>query len=208
MSLTLSVLFGHFRMAPEIMIINNNPNMTNWTFENGYDDKANENTYPIRVFNARNSAGLIITLRLWERDLEYLCGDTVQGFKLILSTPGQIPKISRHVFRVPLSEQGQILITPKLITTSDDLLHYKPSQRKCFFSYERHLRFFRIYTQNNCEAECLANFTKIECDCVKFSMTSKRFLTLRFHLFAHREIVPFGFYFRRCEYTHLWCFTN
>lgn len=42
-----------------------------------------------------------------------------------------------------------------------------------FFSTERQLRFFRTYTQYNCEAECLANFTQIQCGCVKFSMPSR-----------------------------------
>lgn len=32
------------------------------------------------------------------------------------------------------------------------------------------LRFYKNYTQANCEMECLSNYTKNECGCVKFSM--------------------------------------
>lgn len=169
----MQLILSNFRMAPEIMIIKDNPNVKHWSLENGYDDKADENTYPIRVFNAKDSAALTVTLRLFNRDLEYMCRGSHQGFKVILHMPGQVLKTSRHTFRVPLSEEAQIWMTPKLYITSDELRGYKPNQRKFFFGSERQLKFFRIYTQYNCEAECLANFTRINCDCVKFAMPSK-----------------------------------
>lgn len=48
-------------------------------------------------------------------------------------------------------------------------------RRQCFFDTERQLRFFKIYTQRNCELECLANFTVKTCGCAKFSMPSGYF---------------------------------
>lgn len=161
-------------MATELMSVNNNPNISGWSLENGYDDIINDDdAYPIRVFNARNTAALVTLLRLHDKDLEYMCRGPIPGFKVILHTPGQILKTLRHTFRVPLLEQAEIWVTPKLITTSDDLRSYTPIERKCFFSTERQLRFFRMYTQYNCEAECLANYTALQCDCVKFSQPSE-----------------------------------
>lgn len=32
-------------------------------------------------------------------------------------------------------------------------------RRQCYFDSERKLRFLKVYTQRNCELECLANFT-------------------------------------------------
>lgn len=159
-------------MAPDMMTVTNNPNVSRWTLENGYEIGYNENDYPIRIFNAKQGAAVVILLRLFEKDLEYLCKGPIQGFKVILHTPGQMMKNTRHTFRVPLSEEAEISIKPRLITTSDDLRDYSPNQRKCFFSSERQLRFFKYYTNHNCEAECLANFTNRECGCVKFSMPS------------------------------------
>lgn len=163
-------------MAPEVMIVDNNPNVTNWSLENGYEGGINDIKYPIRMFNARQSGALVVYLRLYEQDLEYLCRGPIQGFKVILTTPGESLKMSRHSFRVHLSEQADILIRPKLITTADELRSYKPEQRQCFFGSERKLKFFRFYAQHNCELECLANFTHRECGCVKFFMPSMFFM--------------------------------
>lgn len=156
-------------MAPEMMIVKSNPNVSHWNLENGYDDGFNGSGYPLRIFNARQE----VMVRLYEEDLEYMCRGPIHGFKLFLHTPGQVLKTSRHSFRIPLSEVAEISINPKLITTSEELRDYEPNQRKCYFSSERRLRFFRYYAQHNCEAECLANFTKQQCGCVKFSMPSK-----------------------------------
>lgn len=159
-------------MAPEIMIVKNNPNVTEWSLEKGYK-KPKGQSYPIRVFNAKPGASLIAYIRLYEQDLEYLCRGSTQGLKVILHTPGEIMKMSRQIFRIPRWKEAEIAIKPKLITTSNGLRNYKPSQRQCFFTSERRLRFFKLYAQNNCEVECLANYTKIECNCSKFSMPSE-----------------------------------
>lgn len=161
------------RMVPEMLTITKNPNVSHWNLENGYDDGFNGNGYPLRVFNARRDAALRVMVHLSIHDLEYMCTGPIHGFKVVLHTPGQVLKISRHSFRIPLADVAEILIKPKLIITSNELRNYDPNERKCFFSSERHLRFFKYYAQHNCEAECLANFTKIYCGCVKFSMPSE-----------------------------------
>ena len=96
-----------------------------------------------------------------------------EGFKIALFIPGDTLKWSKIAFRVPISEDSLIMIKPRMTYTSEGLSKYDPNQRQCFFSTERQLRFYRIYTQNNSEAECLANFTKLQCGCVKFSMPSE-----------------------------------
>lgn len=90
----------------------------------------------------------------------------------MLSGPGETPTASARYFQAAPSEKVDILIRAKMIKTSKKLRSFSPNQRQCFFQSERQLRFYKLYTQNNCEVECLANFTKIECDCVKFSMPS------------------------------------
>lgn len=102
-------------------------------------------------------------------DLEYLCKGSDQGISVILSTPGDTLSMGNS-FQMPHSEYTKIAIKPKLTKTSTKLRAYTPYQRQCFFNAERQLRFYRNYTQNNCEAECWANFTKIECGCVAFFM--------------------------------------
>lgn len=159
-------------MAPELMIVKNNPNVSHWSLEDGYDEGVREDDYPVRVFNAKQAAVLVTYPRLFEKDLEYLCRGSLQGFKILLSSPGEELKMNRHYFRVPLLEEVDVMVRAKLMTTSDQLRGYTPSQRKCFFGSERRLRFYKFYTLHSCEAECLSNFTQQECGCVKFSMPS------------------------------------
>lgn len=159
-------------MAPGMMNLIQNPNTTHWNMENGYNNsnKNHRNAYPYRAISAGKRAGIFVVVRRNVTDLEYLCRGPVQDFKFLLHTPGEMPRISEHFYRLPLGEEVLMSIEPQMITTSDDLRHYTPQQRQCFFESERKLRFFKIYAQRNCELECLANFTKNECGCVKFSM--------------------------------------
>lgn len=155
------------------MTVKNNSNTSNWNFEDGYDKISQMKVYPNRIFNAKQFGAFYIILQLSDEDIEYMCSGIIEGFKLTLTTPGEIRKSTTYYFQVLLSEQAEIFIKPKLITTSKKLRQYTPRQRQCFFDSERQLRFFKIYNQNNCEAECVSNFTKEECGCVKFSMPSK-----------------------------------
>lgn len=81
-----------------------------------------------------------------------------------------MPQVSKHYLRVPLLEEVIISVKPNMMTTSESLRTYHPWARQCYFSNERHLRFFKIYTQRNCELECLSNYTLSRCGCVKFSL--------------------------------------
>lgn len=161
-----------------MMTVKQNPIVSNWNLDHGYnggpDDE--DKIYPIRVFNARPKSSLYVILRLLEDDLENHCHGFVHGFRIYLNMPGEVFGVSQKYFQVPLIESVKIAIKPTLITTSAGLHRYHPAQRKCFLSSERQLRFFKFYTQSNCEVECLANFTASQCDCVKFSMPSTKII--------------------------------
>lgn len=187
-------------MAPEVQIVTSNPNVLHWSRDKGYPDELHETPYPIRVFNANPNGGLFTFLRLRERDMEYLCGGYVHGFKVILSTPGESFKRSRQHFRISTLEQATVLIKPKMVKTSKDLQTYPPEERQCYYSTERPLRYYKYYAGFNCENECLANFTLRECGCVKFSMPSKKYDYSDPNL---EEMLRFLF-FRGQEHKNLW----
>ena len=104
------------------------------------------------------------------KDTDYICREYVQGYKVIIHNPGDIPRVSKDFFRVPLNMAVSVTIKPNLITTSKRLINESLKRRQCFFEYQKYLRFFKVYTQSNCELECLSNFTLNACGCVKFSM--------------------------------------
>lgn len=88
------------------------------------------------------------------------------------------------------------------MSTSESLKNYPPDRRKCFFPGEKHLYYFKIYTQQNCEVECLANFTYQKCGCVDFHMPSK----LNEATMNGKLIVSLSF--RIQQYTNLWTRQN
>src|SRR3978361_10704 len=85
-------------MAPGMMIVKNNPNVSHWNPENGYDDRSHDEEYPIRVknFNGKTVFGIHFTnLR---RDLENHCRGYDQGYKLVITPPGEMVKMSSNHF--------------------------------------------------------------------------------------------------------------
>lgn len=110
--------------------MDHNRTAPHWNLEDGYDPKipADPLTYPFRVLGAGARVGLFALLRLYEQHLEYLCRGPVQGFKILLHTPGEIPQVSKHYFRVPMLSEVLVSVKPNMITTSEGLRHYEPDR--------------------------------------------------------------------------------
>ena len=131
----------------------------------------NKAEYPRRVPALGGGTVLQIALLTNEDEFDYTCGGLEQEFRVFLTAPGDSLH-GRAPFKVSVSENSQMLISSKLITTSDPLRRYAPHERQCYYSSERPLFFFKEYTEQNCMTECLAMYIKQKCDCVKFSMPS------------------------------------
>lgn len=145
-----------------------------WSLDNGYaKDRQVNNTYPYHSYGAGVRGGLIVLLRLYEHDLDYLCRGPVQGFKVLLHLPNEHPNIGNHYFRVPLNMETFVTINPEVKRTAESLKHKHSDDRGCLYSSEKQLKYYKEYTRSNCEQECLANITMQKCGCVKFSMPRK-----------------------------------
>lgn len=183
------------RISPEMLILDTKPNISSWNLDDGYTETSNP--YPLRTVIASSDRNFILKLATSNYEYEYQCRGFYQGYNLILTTPGETLKQSRNSFRVPLSEKTKIAIKPILTITSDGLRNYEPNQRQCFYQHERQLRFFKLYTQSNCEEECLANYTKNECGCVKFSMPSMKLMQRQKSILREKMTFLNLFYCRR-----------
>lgn len=159
-------------MADEIKIVTDNPNVSHWSIDTGYTSKVHESVYPLRIFNRKENGGLSAFPTLIKRDIDYVCGGQHLGFNVFLSTPGESLKLDQQIIRVPVQHQVSLFVRSKIYTTSENVRDFDAQKRGCFYSSERQLRYFKYYTQNNCEIECLTNFTLNECGCVKFYMPS------------------------------------
>lgn len=117
-----------------------------------------------------------ISLISANENFDYICRGPIQGFKLYLHSPAdaavQLSKIYTEIHLSPKYEIN-IAVKPNVITTSENLRSYDAKIRQCFYSTERSLRFFKVYTENNCRLECLANYTLSKCNCTAFYMPSK-----------------------------------
>lgn len=161
----------YFRVAPELFSVTGQPNATHWTMEEGYD-KNKRGLYPHRVLSTGHLNGLSLKLYLEPEDLDYLCQGAVQGFKVSLHSPAEIPQPSKNFFRVPLEQQVLVAVKPNVLETSKELQDYSTDKKQCYMKSERTLKFFNNYSQHHCEIECLSNYTAQECGCVHFTYPS------------------------------------
>jgi acid-sensing ion channel, other len=102
--------------------------------------------------------------------MDFVCRGPNQGFKIYWTMPGEVPNSMSKSMFIPAEQDITILMKPSMTEASKKLLKFTPELRLCFLDHERSLKFFKTYTINSCNSECLANFTLGTCDCVKFSM--------------------------------------
>jgi acid-sensing ion channel, other len=142
----------------------------NWNIEEGY--RANL-TFKEKIPKPGSKFSLATFMTLTSSKYDYLCKGPVQGFKIYLHLPIEEPLVSKHYYLVPMQQALELTVSPNIVITSDELRDFSVEKRQCYFSDERYLRFYKYYTQNNCESECLTNFTVKECGCLRFNMPSK-----------------------------------
>ena len=147
----------------------NNKKSSNWTLQGGFSTNEAD-IYPERALGSGFQAGLRVILVALKADLDYNCKGPVQGFKLSLHSPTDIPRFSKQFYRIPLRREVLLSVTPEVIKTADGLQYYSTSTRQCYYKGEKVLKYFKVYTQPNCELECLTNYTLNSCNCTKFAM--------------------------------------
>ncbi|XP_033190867.1 pickpocket protein 28 [Bombus vancouverensis nearcticus] len=144
-------------------------NNIDWNPETGYDENVPPDSIPWRPYGAGQYYGLTLVLDV-DVD-EYYCSSTASvGFKMLLHNPVETPKIAEFAFTVTPGEETRVIIAPRILSASKSIISVPLKKRKCFFTSERKLRYYRTYTQKNCILECEANFTQKICHCVQYYM--------------------------------------
>lgn len=148
---------------------NHSMSSQNWTLQDGY--KFNDaDSFPYRALGAGFKFGLNIVLVGNKTEMTTNCVDSTRGFKLALHSPTDVPRFDIQYSRIPYRREVLLSVDPRIIKTSSELFGYKPETRQCYFNGERKLKYFKIYTESNCELECLSNFTLKNCLCVKLGL--------------------------------------
>ncbi|CAB3366736.1 Hypothetical predicted protein [Cloeon dipterum] len=142
-----------------------------WTPEEGYPPDAQHDALPWRPVGAGKHLGL--TLVLDNEINEYFCSSTASvGFKMLLHSPVETPKLSSFGFAIRPATENYITVQPQVRRSTKRVAKVSLRKRNCYFAFERKLHFYRTYTKHNCVQECEANFTLANCGCVLFFMPS------------------------------------
>lgn len=149
---------------------------SNWTVF-GYNVK-DLDTYPQRIIGSGQKAGVTFILKMRRKDIDYACKDTAEGFRVTLHTPDELPMSTSHFYKIPFDAETLIRLQPRVMSTSDNLKHYKPKKRQCYFQGEKSLKYFKSYTQSNCKLECLTG----ELVKLKEKIKSNKFVFIRIYL--------------------------
>lgn len=162
------------RVIHELLTVSKNPSAIHWNMEDGYNLSADRSEiYPHRMFGYDFSDTLFVVVKSFNDESNKHCSKFAQGFLFALHPPDELARVPRDFIQIPMGQSIYISIRPNMITTSNGLRRYSPRERGCLFKAERQLRFFKSYSQRNCELECLTNYTESACDCVQFWMPSE-----------------------------------
>lgn len=66
----------------------------------------------------------------------------------------------------------EVLITPEVIFSEEYLKEYPIEKRFCMFDGDRRMKFYKHYTQRNCEMDCMSGFVERYCNCTPFDVIS------------------------------------
>ena len=142
---------------------------SDWFLDKDYESLKLK-VYPNRVVGSGIQSGLAFELKIKKSELNPGCKRGIQGFRLQLHTPVELPHMSKQFYSIPLQKETTIAVRPHSIYSSKDVQEYDPMSRQCFFNHEKSLKFFNVYSKSSCALECLSNFTFASCGCVKFSI--------------------------------------
>ncbi|XP_039453729.1 pickpocket protein 28-like [Culex pipiens pallens] len=188
----LQDMFNDGVLHDEYQYLTETKSATNWSMEKGYAQGTPFVAHPLRSegYATRYCFNLVNE----KSDVEAHCTEG-KGFRMVLHSPDEYPIAFSKYVLLSLDRDIIVAVKPQILTTSKELANYASNRRKCLFSHERKLRFFRVYNQNNCELECFANLTLARCGCVKFSMPRSagtrvcRTAEIRCVIGAHRHML-------------------
>lgn len=142
-----------------------------WDPEDGYDRNYFLNGTPKRSVEPGAKNALMVALFTRKEDIISSCRDySNQGMRVSLHMPNRIPRPSEVYFHVGLESLVSASVLPTMSYTSTDVKSFEPDVRNCYFPKERKLRYFKGYSQNNCNMECTTNYTMKACGCVAYYM--------------------------------------
>ncbi|CAG9811156.1 unnamed protein product [Chironomus riparius] len=117
-----------------------------------------------------SKAGLWVGISLAYADKDRIAKNTFKAYTVLLHDPFELPSANSKIIQLNVKYQTTIQVNPQQNSIDESLMDYEPVERNCFMENEKVLKFFKVYTKNNCENECLTDFMLSRCGCVEFFM--------------------------------------
>lgn len=140
-------------------------NTVHWTLDGGFKNVSSNFVTPFRLVK-ENDLTFIIYSKL--EDIYNICYQ--KNIHIRIHKPNEIPTLFHQGFFQEHTHAQRVLITARVFKAHPSLRDYAPSARSCYFSDERQLKFFKVYTKYHCYMECLTEFMLHKCGCVAFYM--------------------------------------
>lgn len=94
--------------------------------ERGYGPDDTFLSFPLRVISTGHKTALKVTLKANVEDMDLHCRGSIQGFKLMLHTPSNMPRVAQDYIQIPVSNEILVSTKPNIITTAQELRAYSP----------------------------------------------------------------------------------
>ncbi|KAM7347465.1 pickpocket 28 [Cochliomyia hominivorax] len=138
-----------------------------WTPEKGYPPNLPLHYFPRVSGGTGTRMGLTVILNVSSE--EYYCSKTkCVGFKILVHNPAELPKISNYGFLMTAGREARIPIEPIYQNAVPSIRSIRKAVRRCLFSDEGDLVYYRTYSRKNCELECEARILMQKCNCVLY----------------------------------------
>lgn len=111
------------------------------------------------------SLGLSITLDV-AADYYYCSSENSVGFKMLLHNPLDMPNMREIGLLLSPGRETKVRIKAVKTESEKYLRSMNRDYRLCYFQDEYLLKNYKVYTQRNCEVECLTNMLLTYCGCV------------------------------------------
>lgn len=157
------------------MTSNEHEPSSKWNQHSGFSEHSRY-MYPYHVHGSGIRSSLVVLLKELEANLDYLCSGGTQGY-IVTVHPNEGLQMFKKFFYLPLQQTLLLSIDPLQTITEANVQAHDLSVRQCYLNGERHLRFYKEYTVQNCRIECLSNFTLARCGCVRISHPRKSFMS-------------------------------
>jgi hypothetical protein len=128
-------------------------NKTSSDFRYSYSDRTSRKARPWST-GARSSHGLVSTFHYFD-NFSTWPESTCRFTSFAVHSPFEVP-LTASLITYNYGRDLNVWITPEIMQTDEDLRSFSPDHRNCYFEDERQLNYYKLYTQKNCEMECLS----------------------------------------------------